>query len=383
MAKRLIVLVALLVAMLPTIVFGQSQAIPREIPGVEITRTRGWFSNLYFWKYVPEWATVHPLPEFHTPGEFPSPGEIKNLIRMLKAYGSGVDVIEYNPNPTNPDHNQILSSGYLSDPEFKDRPFFLLYEHVFGTRYILSPDGSINMDLPYNQQVMRDDIDWMFRQIIMPNQSRYVTFDKRAVIYFWSVVSMYGDLGSLLDELRAKYPVAFLGSINLLDRRVDQEHNFKALDGFMEYGLYPGALPNERDGGKISYSRMRQAYSLENFLFGLKVRDWESQLPRRKYLRIPTFQFAFDDTRYPGRRNTPMYPESKAEVEFWAGLFRDAMRDGAYNNIGPFVVVNEWYEGAAAGPSQCTPETLDRPGRWIGCGYGRLEILRKYFGVNR
>jgi hypothetical protein len=52
----------------------------------------------------------------------------------------------------------------------------------------------------------------------------------------------------------------------------------------------------------------------------------------------------------------------------------------AYDPLGPFVVFSELIEGAAVIESQCLSDTLDKRDRWVGCGTGRLEILKKYFG---
>ena len=68
------------------------------------------------------------------------------------------------------------------------------------------------MNLEYNRQVFREDIAFIYNNIVRRYPARYVTIDGRAVIYMWSSSQMRGDFASLLDEVKAKYPVAFIGS---------------------------------------------------------------------------------------------------------------------------------------------------------------------------
>ena len=39
----------------------------------------------------------------------------------------------------------------------------------------------------------------------------------------------------------------------------------------------------------------------------------------------------------------------------------------------------ELIEGAPVIQSQCISDTLDKQDRWVGCGTGRRDILRRYF----
>src|SRR4029079_6901521 len=107
------------------------------------------------------------------------------------------------------------------------------------------------MDLRYNRAAFKADIGTIVRDVILPYRQRYVTYHGRAVIYLWAASAMYGDFASLLDEVRAEYPVAFIGSVGLMQLPTDAAalKNFSALDGFMEYGLYAR-----------SYDRMTTTY---------------------------------------------------------------------------------------------------------------------------
>ncbi len=377
-----IVLLAVLLAMWLSPQGAQAQEIPRTITGVEISTVRGWWAKHYLWPYLPERSTVHPLPSLHEPGKYQSPEQMLELVRTVRRYGSGVDVIQYNPNPTSSDHNQLLASGFLKSEEFANRPFIVAYENANGTRFFPPDDNGVPKDMndPRNQQVFREDIEWIVREIILPNQSRYLTRGGKALIYIWSVANMSGPFGALLEEAKARWPIAFIGSINSLYLPTDFEssQSFQALDGFMEYALYPVATEEEKRAGVVDYNRMKSLYITAYIRVLDIIRRFEGRTGRR-YLFIPTMQFAFDDTKWPGRRNTPMYAKSRAEVEAFAKLIDDAMNKGSFSPYGPLLKANENFEGDAVGPSQCLPETLDTPTRFVGCGYSRLEIARDFF----
>jgi hypothetical protein len=344
---------------------GTSRNIPARIDGVEIETISGWFANLYPWRYTPYDATVYPVPRLWTPMAFQSPHAVTEQNRLLDEYGSGADVLEYNVNPAYPDHNHWLSTYFRNG----SRPFFLAYEHVYGTRY-MPADGPKNMDLAINQQIFRADIDFILRNVVLPFRDRYVTHRGRAVIYLWSTVQMEGDFASLLDQMRAKYPVMFIGSINILGMPSDPKvvRNLQALDGFMEYAL----VTND-------YTRMVDGYRESSARWRLAINRFERETGK-KYLFIPTFQAAYDDSRLiPPRNNPPMYPKTRAEVIRHASAVKSYMGT-TYDRLGPFVVFSELAEGAAVIESECRPETMDREDRYVGCGTARLEIVKQFFG---
>ncbi|PYR73570.1 MAG: hypothetical protein DMF87_25485 [Acidobacteria bacterium] len=195
-----------------------------------------------------------------------------------------------------------------------------------------------------------------------------MTYHGRAVIFLWAVSAMYGDFASLLDEIRAQYPVAFIGSINLLHLQTDPSamRNFRALDGFMEYGLY-----------SPDYELMVQTYTVSSAQWRQTIRGFEADTGRN-YLFIPTFQAAFDNSKFNGT-TAPMYPRSRADVIHHAERIKEELGT-VYDPLGPFVVFSELIEGAAVIESQCISDTRDKHDRWVGCGTGRLEILRDLFG---
>ena len=385
MNRRDLLKVASLMAMRPVLVFGQSQ-IPREIRGVEVTRIKGWLANIYAWQYIPEWSTVHPMSGLHQPYEMQTPWEMGEQSRLLDFFGSGADVLEYSPNPDSPDHNRWLTT-YFENPACTHRPFFLLYEHVNGARFERTrEDGRIDMSLAINRQRFEEDLEFMFRNVILPCQARYVTWNRRALIFLWSMGDMI-DAAPLLEEMRIKYPVAFVGGVNVLHfpalQGPENMKSLQALDILMEYTLFP-VLPTSEEvtAGRISYARMARMHLEGNLQLRFAIGEFEKNT-KRKRLLIPTMAYAFDDTNYPRPQNLPMYPESRKEVEDFAQRIKRWMEGGVYTPVGPFVVWNEYFEGGAIAPSQSLPETLDRPGRWVGCGYTRAQITEQYFGKRR
>lgn len=336
----------------------------KTINGVELLSIRGWLANIYPWEYLPEQSTVHPISRLWTPGQTPSPFQMMEQCRQIKEFGGGAVVLEYSPNPALGWHNYWLSTGFARECG----PFFLLYEHIFGTRFIPADGGLKDMNNPHNRQVFKEDIDFMFKNVIVPNQSRYVTVNGRAVIYMWATRAMVGDFASLLEEVKKEYPVFFLGSEDGYPNSAEGAARFKALDGFMEYSL----------GGLSDYLRTVQDYNRRSLSLRGYLRNFEVETGKR-YLFIPTFQAAYDDTKVPGRDNPPMYARSRDEVKYHAEMIKSGM-GSVYDSIGPFVVYSELPEGAAVIESQCLPATMDTPGRFVGCGTARLEILKEYFG---
>lgn len=339
---------------------------PARINGVELVTVRGWHANKYPWEYVPGQSTVHPVPRLWTPGQTPSPFQMAEQCRQIKEFGGGAVVLEYSPNPALDWHNYWLSTGFARECG----PFYIAYEHMNATRFV-PIDGPKDMSNPYNRKVFKEDIDFMFKEVIKRYQSRYVTVNGRAVIYLWSSVQMTGDFGSLLEEVKSEYPVFFIGSGEIWSTPKSAEDiaRVKALDGFMEYTL----------GGRNNYLRAVQDYTRASFSWRGYLRSLENETGKR-YLFIPTFQAAYDDTKFPGRTNPPMYARSRDEVKYHAEMIRNGMGSVYDYSVGPFGIYGELPEGAAVIESQCRPDTLDRPGRFYGCGTARLQILKDYFG---
>lgn len=339
-------------------------SLPARIDGVEIRQIRGWFACLYPWRYIPNQSTVYPVGSvWRTPGDYQTAADIAEQNRLLDGYGSGADVLEYSPNPDYPDHNHWLRTYFRNG----DRPFFIAYEHVFGTRMIPA-DGPKNMNVRYNRETFKNDIDAIVRNVVLPFHQRYVTWNGKAVIYLWAAGAMYGDFGSLLDEIRAKYPVVFIGSLGIMNLPTEAgaQATARALDGFMEYGLYAP-----------SYELMTQIYSVNSGRWRRVIRQWEAATGR-KYLFIATFQAAFDNSKV-NAATPPMYARSRREVLHHAERIAEEF-GSTYDPLGPFVVFSELFEGAAVIESQCVSDTLDKSERYVGCGTGRLQILKDVFG---
>lgn len=339
--------------------------MPKTINGTELSTIRGWFANMYPWGYILEQSAVHPVSRLWTPGQAPSPFQVAEQCRQIKEFGGGAAVLEYSTNPNLDWHSYWMRTGFADGCG----PFFLLYEHINGTQFIPANADSKDMNNPYNRKVFKDDIDFMFKNVIVPNQSRYVTVNGRAVIYMWSSVQMIGDFASLLEEVKKDYPVFFLGSGEGQPSDAEDVSRVKALDGFMEYTL----------GGRRDYLRTVQDYNIRSSSLRDYLRKLEVETGKR-YLLIPTFQAAYDDTNVPDRNNPPMYARSRDEVRYHAEMIRSGMGSVYDFSVGPFVVYGELPEGAAVVESQCLPKTVDTPGRFVGCGTARLQILKEYFG---
>jgi hypothetical protein len=133
--------------------------VPTRIDGVEMEQIRGWLANIYPWKYLPTVSTVFPVRSlWGRPNDYQSPADIAEQNQLLAEYGSGADVLEYSANPDLPDHNQWLRTYFRNG----SRPFFVAYEHVYGTR-LLPVDGAKDMTLRYNREGFTNDIDSIVR----------------------------------------------------------------------------------------------------------------------------------------------------------------------------------------------------------------------------
>lgn len=343
--------------------------IPKTINGVELSTIRGWLANIYPWPYLPESSTVHPVPRLWTPGQTPSPFQMMEQCRQIKEFGGGAVILEYSPNPNLPWHNYWLSNGFANECG----PFFLVYEHIYGTRFIPVEGGPKDMNNPYNRKVFKDDIDFMFKNVICPKNicnPRYVTVNDRAVIYMWASSQMTGDFASLLEEVKKEYPVFFIGSGGEIwaDPKGEDLARVKALDGFMEYTL----------GGGNDYLQAVQGYNRASFFWRSFLRKLEVETGK-KHVFISTFLAAYDDTKTGRTTTSSTYPRTSEEMKYHAEMIRSGM-GSVYDFPGPFVIYSELPEGSAVVESQCLPATMDAPGRFVGCGTARLQILKEYSG---
>ena len=72
----------------------------RESTGSRSSRFKGWFANIYPWKYLPTLSTVFPVRSvWGRPNDYQSAADIAAQNQLLAEYGSGADVLEYSPNP--------------------------------------------------------------------------------------------------------------------------------------------------------------------------------------------------------------------------------------------------------------------------------------------
>ena len=372
----------------------KSATIPDRVDGQELNNLYGWWAAIYpNWPFVPPLASVWPVPSLWTPsrawddGIPQSPAQIRLSAEQLTSYGSALDIIEFNPNPEYPDF-VLWKQGYFAQLASLGRPFMLGYEHVNGSRFrpldgatgTLGP--AFDMSDPYNRAIFTQDIDFMFREVIVPYLDYYVTTNGRAVIYLWATENMLGDFGSLLNEVKARYPVFFIGSEwhKPKDATPQTIARFDAMDGFMAYSV----LDPDNEG---NYSNAMTQQYWSSLAFRNYLRDYEASRqssPGKYRLFIPTFQAAFDDSHFPGRSNpdgspktVPMYPRTRDELFGAAqGLKTAIAQDHLYDNYGPMVIYNELFEGAAVIESQ--PYTAPAA-QYHGFGLDRLAIVKQFF----
>ena len=235
------------------------------------------------------------------------------------------------------------------------------------------------MNDPYNRAVFTEDIDFMFREVIVPYLDYYVTMSGRAVIYLWNTDSMKGDFAGLLNEIKARYPVAFIGSEwHKNDTDAQAMARLDAMDGFMAYSII------DSNHQEASYADVVTAQYWSARVFSEFLREYEKAHPGKYRLFIPTFMAAFDDSRFPGRTNAlgkpavqPMYPRSRDELSGAAQTLKTATTDAhIFDNYGPFVIYNELYEGGAVVENQ--PYAVPA-GEYHGFGLERLEIVKRFF----
>ena len=340
--------------------------VPSVVKGTELNLIRGWWANIYPWEFNPKESPLYPIPELFTPNQRQTPGQIIYQNRLLDQYGSGLDVLEYNPNPVAADHNHWLNTYFTSG----SRKFFLLYEHIYGTRFRPVNGGPKDMSDPYNRKVFLEDLDFMFKNVISCYQSGYVTVNGRAVIYMWSSGQMIGDFAGLLEEARSRYPVFFIGS----NEDFDNLERIIALDGLMEYSLagFGGPAGN--------YALMMKGYIGHAGAQREALNSIRRQIGKKVYL-FATFQAAYDDTLVvPRRNNSPLYPRTRGEMEEHARLVRMGLTRWRIFDGGPFAVFSELPEGGAVLPTIPRPEP---PDKYVGYGTGRMDVLRKCFGGGR
>jgi hypothetical protein len=384
---------ALLAALLLVAVLAKPahlDTIPSRVDGQEISNLYGWWAAIYSnWPFVPQQSTVWPVASLWTPSSWEdvvpqTPEQIRRSAAQLTGYGSALDILEFNPNPDYPDFVR-WKQGYLAQVDRLGRAFMLGYEHINGTRFrqlgVSAKNSTPTFDMsdPYNRALFTQDVDFMFREVIVPYIDYYVTMNGRAVIYLWNTENMLGDFGGLLTEIKERYPVAFIGSETNTPRLDDAEAigRVDALDGFMAYSV----LDPENEG---NYSRAMAEQYWSSIVFRKFLRTYEAQHPGRYRLFVPTFQAAFDDARYPGRSNAdgspktaPMYPRSRDELSGAAQMLKTAMsQEQIYDAYGPMVIYNELFEGAAVIESQPYAAPASQ---YHGFGLDRLAIVKQFF----
>lgn len=358
-------------------VFPSLGNLPNRIDGVEFSSLKKpvvMTSRYPTWTYRPKWSTVIPIRG--VPGKPPDRRIIQEQNNELNEFNIDVDIIQFNPNPEVEDW-KILRQNYL--PAQRDRPFFLLYEHHFGTRYRWEQDGNvkfINLGNPYNRAVFFQDIEFMLANIAVPNRKQYVTFDGRAAIYMWAT-PIYKNAGPVFREAKKKYPVFLIGGEDPyhFPKRSDAIERVLALDAVMPYGT-------NRAGRYVGrYNVMIDEYIQGLYMWSLKLREYDSL-----HIKLfTTVMFAFDHSNAPERRLPPFYPRSINDVVRLCKILRSFISinsSAMYGkpDDGVHVVYDELFEGSAI--EQSFPPQRNEPNWRIRTelsGLTRLQLMKEFF----
>lgn len=360
---------------------------PEKVPGVEFYRLRSpvtMVSRYPTWEYEPEKNTVFSIRR--EPNEAADQRIIKEQNDELEKYHIQVDMLQFNPNPREDIHDwELLEQNYLAVPS--ERPFFILYEHHFGTRYKFErkalKEGRYvaDLSLPHNRDVLFEDIKLLVDRFVLPFGSRYVTHDGRAFVYFWAS-QIYKNAKPVFEELKRRFPVFLIGAEDPfhINKSPDAIRRVSSMDGFIPYALY-------RAGWYVGrYPVMRHEY------FWNMIR-WSEFL--RKHSRhaklFGTLQVAFDDSAVPWSDRVPMYPNSVDQVYELASIIRSSMIGPRSSMIEPYnlgfvldgavhAVYDEYFEGAAIEQSR-PPEAFfsNYDIRLALSGTTRLEIMSHSF----
>lgn len=288
-----------------------------------------------------------------------TPRQIQRQDRLLRAFGlEDVDVLQYDPSL--PGNLEVLRQNYLP---VSARPFFLLYENVNSALgeggFDRDPaTGRISLDNPHNRQLLFRHIGQMFRDIIVPEQWRYLVSqgldprgrrEPKAWIYFWNISVYTGDIQMVFNEIRQRFPVLVVGGNQVLQApdtndpphvRAEKLEWLKSLDILMPYTLYERTFEGTYQEMTIDYFQ--------------KVSKWlaaiEEHSPETGFVTTATCGYDDRPLRWQDRSqpppNPPVIPHSISEVETH---LQDLARLWQRGRVlgGPFVVGDEPYEGMA------------------------------------
>ncbi len=359
--------------------FPQLNGWPERINGIEFNSLRKpivMTSRYPNWDYRPERSTIIPIRGI--PGQPPNHQIIRDQNDELNRFNIDVDVVQFNPNPDSTDL-QRMNSVYL--PTQKHRPFYLLYEHHFGTRFmwkiINGERRFVDLGNPRNRTVFFQDIELMFNNIIIPHQNHYLTFDGRAAIFMWAT-PVFRNAAPVFIEAKKRYPIFFIGGEDpyYFPKRPDAIKRVLALDAIMPYGT-------NRAGRYVGrYNQMIDDYIWYLFIWALKLKGYDAL-----HIKLfSTVMFAFDHTRAPERRLPAFYPNSIDDVVRLCSILQSFMAvrgTGMYGKPDPgiHVVYDELFEGSAI--EQSFPPHKGEPNWEIRTelsGLARLDVIKEYFG---
>jgi hypothetical protein len=360
----------------PNLTFGQSGKnlglygkpdFKQFVKGKELARmeNKGWFAACYpAWAYDPSHAPIHPVPELFTPGRSQYPRQIQYQSRQLNDYGSALDIISFLSNPVNSSFNYYRNNYF----GIANRPFMVLEEHLDDPAYSGPVGAAKDMDDPRNQQAFFDSLAFWLENVVYANPDYYIVMNGEPVTYYWNTNQMLGESGRVIREAKKMFRFKMIGGEGIGSDPQEQDiDRLASLDGFMTYST---DWNNFTDYNEMVATSVEQGKSFKDFLAKNVPGAQEKTL-------FGTFTASFDDHLSRGGKNNILYPRSREEMENFCQVILDGQESGYISRCGPMAVYSELFEGS----SVCETEIREEePGRYVGYGTGRLELLRDYFG---
>ena len=226
-------------------------------------------------------------------------------------------------------------------------PAAILYE---GEARLSARDGWYDFDDAANRDRLTDDLAHLNETYFQPYRERFMRQDDRFVVMLWPTHVYRGAFADFGRDLMRQMPL-FLVSTDLLTRPFVRPDAADIAPGFAAvsaYGIYLPEVAREL-GSTLSvvwldrWQAMAEAWN-----------TWLSANAPDVKLSLP-LEFAFDDTKVPGRNN-PVLETDYAVVDEMIrranGIIADSgIHGGRYLPWCMLKSWNEWFEGSGVEPS--------------------------------
>lgn len=242
-------------------------------------------------------------------------------------------------------------------------PAAIIYEG--HARLRIGRDGWVDFADPFNRERFAADMRHLYAKYLSRFPERFMREEGRFIIMLWPSHGYRGPFAPVGLEMMAEMPLYLVGT-NLLLTKIGPEaaEVVPGLAAVSGYGIY---LPEVADelGGTLNTSWLDRWQAM-----GALWDQWLAVNAPQVRIALP-MQFAFDDTKVPGRNNpvlTTDYAAAKELVLRANGIMEDSQaKAGRYLPWATLASWNEYFEGTAVEPS-------DRYGTRL------LGILREVFG---